>query len=108
MIFVYRAAIVAVATFVSALAGFGGHWVLPAAYVVESKGMIGSVVGLVASLLSLVLSLLIWTSHGLFNTQQSQLQTIVGSIIRLDLVLEAYGREATPSITPTCRRTYIV
>ena len=46
MIFVYRAAIVAVATFVSALAGFGVHWVLPAAYVVESKGMIGSVVGL--------------------------------------------------------------
>src|SRR5271157_2573675 len=39
MIFVYRAAIVAVATFVSALAGFGAHWVLPAAYVVESKGI---------------------------------------------------------------------
>ena len=41
MIFVYRAAIVAVATFVSALAGFGAHSVLPAAYVVESKGMVG-------------------------------------------------------------------
>ena len=94
MIFVYRAAIVAVATFVSALAGFGAHLVLPAAYAVESRGMVGYVVGLVASLLSLVLSLLIWTSHGLFNTQQSQLQTIVGSIIRLDLVLEAYGPEA--------------
>src|SRR5271166_5696600 len=94
MIFVYRAAIVAVATFVSALAGFGAHWVLPAAYLVESKGMVGSVVGLVASLLSLVLSLLIWTTHGLFTTQQSQLQTIGSSIIRLDLVLEAYGPEA--------------
>ena len=94
MIFVYRAAIVAVATFVSVLAGFGAHSVLPAAYVAESKGMVGLVVGLVASLLSLVLSLLIWTSHGLFNTQQSQLQTIVGSIIRLDLVLEAYGPDA--------------
>jgi hypothetical protein len=35
MIFVYRAAIVAVATFVSALAGFGAHSVLPAAYVAE-------------------------------------------------------------------------
>ena len=96
MIFVYRAAIVAVATFVSALVGFGAHWVLPAAYVVESKGMVGSVVGLVASLLSLVLSLLIWTSHGLFTTQQSQLQTIGSSIIRLDFVLEAYGPEAEP------------
>ena len=94
MIFVYRAAIVAVATFVSALAGLGAHWVLPAVYVVESKGMVGSVVGLVASLLSLVLSLLIWTSHGLCTTQQSQLQTIGSSIIRLDLVLEAYGAEA--------------
>ena len=94
MIFVYRAAIVALATFVSALAGFGAHWVLPAAYVVESKGMVGSVVGLVGSLLSLVLSLLIWTSHGLFTTQQSQLQTIVGSIFRLELVLKAYGAEA--------------
>ena len=49
MIFVYRAAIVACATFVSALAGFGAHWVLPAAYIVESKGMVGYVVGLVAS-----------------------------------------------------------
>jgi hypothetical protein len=94
MIFVYRAAIVAVATFVGALAGFGAHWVLPTAYVVESKGMVSSVVGLVASLLSLVLSLLIWTSYGLCTTQQSQLQTIGSSIIRLDLVLEAYGPEA--------------
>ena len=37
MIFVYRAAIVAVATFVSALAGFGAHSVLPAAYVANRK-----------------------------------------------------------------------
>jgi hypothetical protein len=96
MIFVYRAAIVAVATFLSALVGFGAHWVLPVAYLVESKGMVGSVVGLVASLLSLVLSLLIWTSHGLFTTQQSQLQTIGSSVIRLALVLEAYGSEAEP------------
>lgn len=40
---VYRAAIVAVATFVSALAG-SARWTLPAAYVVESKGMVGYVV----------------------------------------------------------------
>ncbi len=96
MIFVYRAAIVALATFVSALAGFGAHWALPAAFIVESKGMVSSVLGLVASLLSLVLSLLIWTSHNLFTAQQSQLQTIGSSIIRLDFVLEAYGAEAAP------------
>ena len=94
MVFVYRAAIVAVAAFVSALIGFGAQLLLPAAYVVESKGMVGSVVGLVASLLSLVLSLLIWTSHGLFTTQQSQLQTIGHSIVRLDFFLKAYGAEA--------------
>jgi hypothetical protein len=40
------------------------------------------IVGLVASLLSLVLGLLIWTSHGLFTTQQSQLQTIVRFTLR--------------------------
>ena len=56
MIFIYRAAIVAVATFISALAGFAAHSMLPVAYMVESKGMVGSVLGLVASLLSLVLS----------------------------------------------------
>ena len=50
------------------LAGFGAQSLLPAAYVVESKGMVGSVVGLVAALLSLVLSLLIRTSHGLFTS----------------------------------------
>src|SRR5271167_3440460 len=106
MIFVYRAAIVAVATFVSALAGFGAHSVLPAAYVAESKGMVGLVVGLVASLLSLVLSLLIWTSHGLCTAQQSQLQTIGSSMIRLDFVLKAYGPEAEPGRALPARLWY--
>jgi|SRR5271165_2559473 len=96
MVFVYRAAIVALATFVSALARFAAHGLMPEAYVVESKGMVGSVVGLVASLLSLVLSLLIWTSHGLFTTQSSQLQTIGRSIVRLDFALRGYGAEAAP------------
>jgi Protein of unknown function (DUF4239) len=94
MVFVYRAAIVALATFLSALAGFGLHWLLPATYVVDSKGMVGLVVGLVGSLLSLVLSLLVWTSHGLFTTQQSQLQTIGRSIVRLDFTLDEYGVDA--------------
>ncbi len=84
MVFVYRAAIVALATFVSGLAGFGLHWALPAAYVVDSKGMLGSVVGLVALLLSLVLSLLIWTGHGVFTTQQSQLASIGREVARVD------------------------
>ena len=93
MAFVYRASVAAVATFVSALLGFGAHGLLPAAYVVESKGMVGSVVGLVGSLLSLVLSLLIWTSHGLLSTQQTQLQTIGRAIVQLHFALAAYGAE---------------
>lgn len=96
MVFVYRAAIVALATFVGALIGFGVHALLPAAYEVESKGMVGSVVGLVASLLSLVLSLLIWTSHGLFSAQQLQLQMIGRKVLELDFALAAYGPETAP------------
>jgi hypothetical protein len=94
MVFVYRAAIVALATFVSATAGFGLQWLLPAAYVADSKGMIGSVVGLVAALLSIVLGLLIWTSYGLFAEQQSQLLTVGAALIRFDCALKGYGPEA--------------
>ena len=94
MVFVYRAAIVAFATFVSAIAGFGLQWFLPAAYVADSKGMIVSVVGLVAALLSIVLGLLIWTSHGLFAEQQSQLLTVGAALIRFDYALKGYGPEA--------------
>jgi hypothetical protein len=93
-VFVRRAATVALLTFVSALAGLGAHRFLPASNVGESQSMVGSVVGLVVSLLSLVLSLLIWTSHGLFTIQQSQLQTIGRSIIQLDFALTEYGSEA--------------
>jgi hypothetical protein len=70
---------VALAAFVSALAGFSLQWLLSAAYLADSKGMIGSVVGLVAALVSIVLGLLIWTSHGQFREQQSQLQTVAGT-----------------------------
>jgi len=94
MIFVYRAAIVSLVTFASTLAGFGLQRLLPASYVAESKGMIGSVVGLDATLLALVLGLLIWTSHGLFTAQQGQLQTIGRSFILLDLAFAGYGPEA--------------
>ncbi len=94
MIFVYRSAIVSLVTFMSALAGFVLQRLLPASYVAESKGMIGSVVGLDATLLALVLGLLIWTSHGLFTAQQGQMQTIGRSIVLLDLALAAYGPEA--------------
>ena len=75
LIFVYRAAFVGLAAFAAALVGFGLQELLPAAYLATSKSMIGSIVGLIASLLSIVLGLLVWTSHGQFIGQQTQLQT---------------------------------
>jgi hypothetical protein len=66
---------------------------LPAAYLATSKSMIGSIVGLIASLLSIVLGLLVWTSHGQFISQQTQLQTIAVAALQLDDELRAYGLE---------------
>jgi hypothetical protein len=42
----------------------------------------------------IVLGLLIWTSHGLFADQQSQLLTVGAALIRFDYALKAYGSEA--------------
>lgn len=91
MVFVYRAAAIGLAAFVATLAGFGLQWLLPAAYLAVSKGIIGSVMSLVASLLSIVLGLLIWTSHSHSADQQTHLQTIGLCAIQLDLELMAYG-----------------
>ena len=94
MIFLHRAAIVSLVTFLSTLLGFGVQRLLPASYLADSKGMINSVMGLDATLLALVLGLLIWTAHGLFTGQQTQLQTIGRSFILLDLAFAEYGPEA--------------
>src|SRR5262252_7559833 len=91
--FVYRAAFVGLAAFTAALVGFGLQDLLPAAYLATSKSMIGSIVGLIASLLSIVLGLLVWTSHGQFIGQQTQLQTIAVTALQLDDELRAYGLE---------------
>ncbi len=94
MVFVYRAAIISLVTFTSALVGFGLQSLLPDTYVAASKGMIGSVAGLDATLLALVLGLLIWTAHGQFTAQQAQIQTIGRSIVMLDLAFAGYGPDA--------------
>ena len=93
MIFVYRAAIIAFATFASVLLGFGVQALLPADYVAASKSMIGSVGGLDATLVAIVLGLLIWTAHGQFTTQLTQLQAIGRALILLDLAFAGYGPE---------------
>ena len=76
MVFVIRASIGALATFVFALTGILVQWLLTASYMAESRSMITSVVELVATLLSVVIGLLIWTSYGQFNTQQSDVETL--------------------------------
>jgi len=91
---VYRAAIISLVTFTSALVGFGLQSLLPDTYVAASKGMIGSVASLDATLLALVLGLLIWTAHGQFTAQLAQLQTIGRSIVLLDLAFAGYGPDA--------------
>ena len=93
LIFVYRAAFVGLAAFAAALVGFGLQELLPGAYLATSKSMISSIVGLIASLLSIVLGLLVWTSHGQFIGQQTQLQTIAVAALQLDDELRAYGLE---------------
>jgi hypothetical protein len=91
-----RTALVAIVTFASGMMGFFIQWVLPAQHVTDSKGAIGSVVGLVTLLLALVLGLVIWTSFGVFTTQQSEAHGLGSTILQLDFVLERYGPEAAP------------
>src|SRR5260370_11113480 len=58
--------------------------------------MIGGVVGLLTLLLALVLGLLIWTSYGVFSTQQNELQTIAARALEFDLEMRQYGPEGDP------------
>ena len=51
----------------------------------RSRDMIGGVVGLLTLLLALVLGLLIWTAYGVFNVQQTELQTIAARALEFDL-----------------------
>ena len=114
MIFIVRAAIIALATFAGALVGFGEQSQLLQSYAAASKGMIGSVMGLDSSLLAIVLGLLIWTAHGEFTAQQAQLQTIGRALILLDLAFVRYGpkaaagrRELRSILTRTRKRLWI-
>jgi hypothetical protein len=59
----------------------------------RSRDMIGGVVGLLTLLLALVLGLLIWTAYGVFNTQQTELQTIAARALEFDLEMRQYGPE---------------
>ena len=95
LVFVARAAIIALSTFMSALAGMLAQGRMTASTIAESKSMTGSVVGLVATLSSVVVGLLVWQSYGLFNSQQSDLATLGRSAARMHYFLSPFGPEAS-------------
>jgi hypothetical protein len=89
-----RTLVVAFLTFVSGLLGFALQWLLPVQYVSDGKGMVGSIVGLVTLLLALVLGLLVWTSYGVYTTQNAESQSLGPVVLQLDFALAQYGPEA--------------
>ena len=91
---IVRTVIVALLTFMSGLLGFFLQWLLPAQYVADARGMVGSITGLVILLLALVLGLLVWTSYGVYTTQNVESQSLGPVILQLDFALEQYGPEA--------------
>ncbi|MGO9357700.1 MAG: hypothetical protein ACLP1D_08485 [Xanthobacteraceae bacterium] len=61
----------------------------------DARSTTGSVVGLVATLLAVVVGLLVSTSYGRFNSQQTDLETVVRSVAQMRFVLRPFGPEAT-------------
>ena len=59
----------------------------------RSRDMKGGGVWLLTLLLALVLGLLIWTAFGVYNTQQTELQTIAARTLEFDLEMRQYGPE---------------
>jgi hypothetical protein len=91
-----RALFVAATAFACAMVGLALQLVIPAHFVTDGRGAVGSVIGVIALLLALVLGLLIWTSYGVFATQQAESQSLSLTTLQLDYLLEQYGPEATP------------
>ena len=90
-----RTALIAASTFGCAMAGQALQLVLPAHFITDGRGTVGSVIGVLALLLALVLGLLIWTSYGVFANQQSEAHSLSLTTLQLDYLLEQYGPEAT-------------
>jgi hypothetical protein len=86
--------VVAAITLACGLAGFWVQTLLPAQYLSDGKGAVGSIVGLVSLLLALVLGLLIWSSYGVYTNQVNESQSLGPIVLQLDFLLERYGPEA--------------
>jgi hypothetical protein len=86
-----RVAIVACVIFAGALVGDLLQWLLPAHHLSDAKGVITTVQGLVTALLALVLGLLIWTSYGVYAQQHTEMLTLAGQVLQLDVVFDRLG-----------------
>ncbi len=89
-----RTIVVAVLSFASGLVGFGVQALIPAQYLSDGRGMVGSIIGLVPLLLALVLGLLVWTSYGVYTNQVNESQSLGPVVLQLDFALECYGLAA--------------
>jgi hypothetical protein len=88
-----RVASIALAIFVSGLAGFLLQGILPAQLVADGKSMVALVAGLVALLLALVLGLVIWSSYGVYSTQVAEGLSLGPIVLQLDVALEKLGAQ---------------
>ena len=84
-------------TFLTGVAGLRVQsWLAEHNSVEKSRDMIGSVLGLLTLLLALVLGTLIGNTYYFSTNQQSQLQSMMSSIILLDKSLGDFGPETKP------------
>ena len=88
-----RAVIFACVIFVGAVAGDLLQWLLPAHHLTDAKTAITTVQALVTALLALVLGLLIWTSYGVYAQQHTEIMTLAGQVLQLDIVLDRLGTD---------------
>jgi hypothetical protein len=89
--------IVVVLTFVAGYAGLKVQdWLVEHNSVAQSRDMIGSVLGLLTLLLALVLGTLIGNTYYFSTAQQSNLQSMMSTLILADKSLAEFGPEAKP------------
>jgi len=90
---VRRAILFACVIFAGAVVGDLLQWLLPAHHLTDAKGVITTVQGLVTALLALVLGLLIWTSYGVYAQQHTEMITLAGQVLQLDVLLDRLGAD---------------
>jgi hypothetical protein len=86
-----------VLVFAAGMLGFRAQtWLSGHNSVENSRDMIGSMLGLLSLLLALVLGTLIGNTYYFSTGQQTQLQSMMSSIVMMDKALGEYGPEAKP------------